>query len=220
MFEEIFLRKKMIPQKLLQYGFQCVGDSYHFTTEIFDGSFRLVLIFYEQGQIDTSLTEIDTGEEYILYKTSAQGTFVGDVRTAISEILEDIADKCFETSIFRQEQTLQLVEYVSKRYGDELEFLWEKFSDNGIWRRKDTQKWYGVVLKISKRKLGIASDDIVEVLNLRIVPEELEALLGRKEFYPGWHMNKRHWFTVILDGSVSTAELQKLIQASYALATK
>ena len=38
-------------------------------------------------------------------------------------------------------------------YCDELEFLWQKFPDNAVWRRKDNKKWYGALLTVSKEKL-------------------------------------------------------------------
>ena len=34
---------------------------------------------------------------------------------------------------------------------------------------------------------------------------------------PGYHMNKRHWNTVTLDGSVPADEVQEMIDNSYAL---
>jgi predicted DNA-binding protein (MmcQ/YjbR family) len=36
---------------------------------------------------------------------------------------------------------------------------------------------------------------------------------------PGYHMNKRHWNTVILDGTVPVALVRELIDHSYALVT-
>ena len=48
MFEDIFLRKKLIPEKLLQYGFQSINDTYHFTTEILNGNFILTITFNEK----------------------------------------------------------------------------------------------------------------------------------------------------------------------------
>ena len=220
MFEDIFLRKKLIPEKLLQYGFQSINDTYHFTTEILNGNFILTITFNEKNEVDTSLTEKDTGEKYILYQTSAQGSFVGDIRTEISEILRNIAGKCFEDSIFKQEQTLHLINYVSSEYGDKLEFLWQKSPDNGIWRRKDTNKWYGAILTVAKNKLGIASSEMVEIIDLRTPPAKMNDLLKQNGFYPGWHMNKKNWFTVILDGSICNENLYELIKDSYYLATK
>lgn len=54
-------------------------------------------------------------------------------------------------------------------------------------------------------------------LNLKCEPEQALAL--RDIFagvQPGYHMNKKHWNTIILDGSVPTAELERMIDHSYA----
>src|SRR3954462_10697785 len=37
---------------------------------------------------------------------------------------------------------------------------------------------------------------------------------------PGYHMNKKHWNTIIVDGSVSTKQLKEWIDYSYELITK
>ena len=37
---------------------------------------------------------------------------------------------------------------------------------------------------------------------------------------PGYHLNKRHWNTIILDGSVPEAEVQSMIDQSYTLVVK
>ena len=105
-------------------------------------------------------------------------------------------------------------------YGDELEFLWERFPNNAIFRRKDTGKWYGALLVLSRRKLGLASDDLVDILDLRIKSGEIETLVDKEKFFPGYHMNKKHWFTVCLDGSVPMEEIFRRIDDSYLLAKK
>jgi len=46
----------------------------------------------------------------------------------------------------------------------------------------------------------------------------MEELLSNKSYYPGWHMNKKNWYTIILDGSVETEEIYKRIDESYRLA--
>jgi predicted DNA-binding protein (MmcQ/YjbR family) len=46
------------------------------------------------------------------------------------------------------------------------------------------------------------------------------ALELREEFaavIPGWHMNKKHWNTVIIDGSISNKQLQQFVDHSYEL---
>lgn len=58
-------------------------------------------------------------------------------------------------------------------------------------------------------------------INLKCEPNE--ALLLRDVFtavIPGYHMNKTHWNTVLLDGTVPRGELERMIDNSYALVTK
>ncbi|MEO2278929.1 MmcQ/YjbR family DNA-binding protein [Pseudoalteromonas pernae] len=55
-------------------------------------------------------------------------------------------------------------------------------------------------------------------MNLKCDPHE--ALILREIFsavVPGYHMDKRHWNTIILDGSIPDGELQRFIDNSYLL---
>ncbi len=63
----------------------------------------------------------------------------------------------------------------------------------------------------------LAEKDAVAQTNLKCDPEE--ALILRQAYpaiIPGYHMNKAHWNTVILDGSVPASEIQRMIETSYA----
>ena len=218
MFEDIFHQKRVIREKLKDYGFKKSGDNYIYDTDILSGEFFLEITFKNDGFFDTRLTEAATNEEYILYKTEAAGSFVGDIRKAISGILCDIAEKCCENAAFCSKQASQVIDYIRKKYGDELEFLWEKSSGNAIWRRKDTNKWYGIMLTLSRRKLGFDSDKTAEIIDLKAKTGDIEKLVDNKRYFPGWHMNKKHWFTVVLDGTVISSEICKRIDQSYLLA--
>jgi len=218
MFEDIFRRKKAVPEMLDAYGFRKVRNAHKYDADVLDGEFHLEITVGKNSVPDTKLMEIATGEEYVLYKTDAAGTFVGEVRTAVTNVLQDIANRCYETAVFKSEQSIALIAYVREKYGDELEYLWDKFPDNAVWRRKDNEKWYGALLTVSRRKLGIPSDEIVEIIDLRIAPEAMENLIDNARFFPGWHMNKKHWYTIILDGTVSLDEIYRKLDESYLLA--
>lgn len=218
MFEEIFNHKKANTEKLKTYGFLEQNGEYKFSTEILNGEFKLEIKMDKNGMPNTMLTEKQSGDEYILYKTNAAGEFVGNVSSEIGKVLAEIAEKCFDTAIFKCEQTIRLIQYAGEKYGSEPEFLWEKFSDNAVLRRKDTEKWFAVLLTVSRRKLGIDSEETVEIIDLRTEAENLPALVDGEKFFPGWHMNKKHWFTIILDGSVSFEEICKRIDESWNLA--
>ena len=69
-------------------------------------------------------------------------------------------------------------------------------------------------------RLGLADGGVHEVLDLRGKPEFVERIPDGERFFPGYHMNKKHWFTVLLDGSVPDDEICRLLDESYVLAAK
>ena len=61
----------------------------------------------------------------------------------------------------------------------------------------------------------------VERVNLKCDPEE--AIILREIFedvIPGYHMNKMHWNTIILNGSIPDGEIKRMIDRSYCLVVK
>ena len=84
-----------------------------------------------------------------------------------------------------------------------------------LFRHKENNKWYAVLLTISKRKLGIDSDEIVDVIDLKALPEDIEKIVDNNSYFLGYHMNKKHWLTIILDGSVSIENIFDFIDMSY-----
>lgn len=215
----ILTDKKINYSKLIEYGFVNKGDKYLFSTPILDNQFILT-IEIDNEEIKTKLIEKDTQDEYILHLTDATGEFVGKIRTEYEEILQDISNKCFEKNIFKSKQASEVINYISKNYKDNLEYLWEKSPKNAIWRRKDNNKWYGIMMVVSKRKLKIDSDDIVEIIDLRADENIIHELIDNKTIYQGYHMNKNHWITICLDYSLSNTKLFNLIDNSYNLAKK
>ena len=58
-------------------------------------------------------------------------------------------------------------------------------------------------------------------INLKCDPVEAQMLRDIFEAVkPGYHMNKRHWNTVMLDGSLPDGEIERMIDNSYALVVK
>lgn len=207
MFEDLFQYKRVNLEKLEPFGFIKNEDIYQYEIDILDCEFHLVVTIDTNLKLDTTLIEKTTQEEYILYKTHASGEYVGKIRDTVKSVLQDILDQCYYQSLFMSEQAQNIIEYVRKTYGDELEFLWDKYPRNAIFRHQENKKWYGAMLSVSKRKLGISSDEIVEILDLRNSFEKVEKIVDYKKYYPGWHMNKKYWYTIILDGSISLKDI-------------
>jgi len=56
------------------------------------------------------------------------------------------------------------------------------------------------------------------IITLKVEPEVGAALIAEHAaIEPGYHMNKRHWISVTLDGSVPDAMLRELVEDSYDL---
>ena len=67
----------------------------------------------------------------------------------------------------------------------------------------------------------IAEDEIPMRINLKCDPEEAQILRGmHQSIIPGYHMNKEHWNTIILDGSLPDELIYKMIDDSYDLVVK
>lgn len=55
-------------------------------------------------------------------------------------------------------------------------------------------------------------------LNLKCDPDHSVELRDIFDgILPGYHMNKKHWISVLLDGSVPSGEIQRLIDVSYSI---
>jgi len=216
----IFKRKAYDENSLTEYGFAKSDDGFTYSELISDGRFMFVVNIVG-SKIETDVIELAWNEPFTLYHIDgASGAFVGQVRAEAERILLDIADKCFYTEVFKSRQAKAVIDYVGKRYGDKIEYLWEKFPDNAVFRRKDNQKWYGALLTVGRKKLGLDGDGTVEVVDLRETPEAVAALVDGKSYFAGYHMNKKHWYTVCLGGSVSDEEIKQRIDNSYIIASK
>lgn len=218
--KSVFKFKRVDADKLISYGFkEEVGKLVHRT--LICDNLRLTVAVDKDGSVTTEVWDTEIDEPYTLFLVDgAEGEFVGRVRAEYTRVLEDIAKKCFETQIFSSENTAKIIEYARATYGDEVEYLWEKFPDNGVLRRKDTKKWYAAILTVPYNKFGIEREGTVEVIDMRMDPDELERTVDNLTYFRGWHMNKKRWFTMLLDGSAPLEEIIQRLNESYKLAKK
>ncbi len=75
-----------------------------------------------------------------------------------------------------------------------------------------------LVYKVMGKMFALSNVDNFKSINLKCDPERAMEL--REKYHaiqPGYHMNKKHWNTVEIDGSISDAFLEELIMHSYEL---
>ena len=214
---EYFKNKEIDSKRLLDFGFIKEKDYYIYRTKIQNKQFEIIVYISEIKKI-SKIIDMANDEEYILVDISdSTGEFVGKLRDEYESIINDIIEKCTKTNIFKNNQSKEIIKYIKEKYNDDLEFLWEKFDNNAIWRNKQNYKWYGIILTITKDKLKLESEERIEVLDLRYQKGEVSNIIDNTRIFPGYHMNKDSWITIILDYSVSTKKMEELIDNSYNL---
>ena len=66
-----------------------------------------------------------------------------------------------------------------------------------------------------KGKLGLEGNEFVDIMDVKCDPEMTSMIIQTFGFLPGYHMNKQHWITILLDGSVSEAKTLDFLDMSY-----
>ena len=107
-------------------------------------------------------------------------------------------------------------DYIRKKYKVLPEYPWQKYDNNTVFRHPDNKKWFALVMGVQRIKLGIAGDAYVDVVNLKIEDMFYRDLIIREDgIMPAYHMNRKHWITVLLDGTVTDDRVFELIDMSF-----
>lgn len=114
--------------------------------------------------------------------------------------------------------TASVLDYIKEQYGAEPEFLWKDDQRNAAIRCAANRKWFAVLmLGLPKKTLKLPEEGTADILDLKCDPLLLGSLLDGKSVLPAYHMNKEHWFSLLLDGSVPLSDVHAMIDMSYAL---
>ena len=106
--------------------------------------------------------------------------------------------------------------YAKEKYGTEPEYLWAKFPDYAVIRHDDNNKWYGIIMNLSYEKLDKDKSGMVDVLNIKLNDLLLrDMLIKEKGYYPGYHISRGNWVSVVLDGTVAIEAITHLIDESF-----
>lgn len=215
--ENYFKDRKINYDRLIEYGFILKEDNYYYEKIINDGVFKIVIEINKQQKIAKVIDLLNDQEYNLVDVKGTTGNFVSKIKEIYEALINDIIDKCSDVDVFKSKQTIAIINYVKAKYDNDLEFLWQKSPKNAIWRNQNNRKWYGAVLVISKDKLKIESNEMVEILDLRYQKNDIKNIIDNYKIFPGYHMNKDNWITIILDGRVELEEIYQLIDNSYQL---
>ena len=75
-----------------------------------------------------------------------------------------------------------------------------------------------LVFKVMGKIFALTNVQNFSSVNLKCDPEEgVELREKYASVTPGYHMNKKHWITVLMDGSIADKQLKQWIDRSYDL---
>ena len=112
-------------------------------------------------------------------------------------------------------QRERIIEYIKDRFSAEEEHLWAQYPNYSVFRHPASKKWFGIIMDISRSKLGLDGDGPVDILDIKCSPLMIGSLLSEKGFLPAYHMNKDSWITILLDGTVPDERIYPLLELSY-----
>ena len=212
--EEFFKRMRLRRNALRSFGFVKNSKGWAYSAQIADGALICTISIVGSGKVLENVEDPATGDEYVQHRVSvASGKFVERVRQDVMSLMAKIAESCFERDIFKTDLARQIIEFARAEWGEEPEFLWDKFPDYAVLRRRDTAKWYALVARLTADKVGGDTNELVEIVNLR----RTDGMAGER-FRPAYHMNKKTWTTIVLDGTTASNELLSLLTASREIA--
>lgn len=219
--EEIFKKSKLNEDKLLEYGFKKEKDNYIYSKDIMNGCMKIYINIDNNKNITSKIIDKDFNEEYTAFRNNEkEGSFSGKVKEEFEKVLIDIRESCSKKENFIFEQSNRLEKYIKEKYNDSPTFEWKTSPDFGIFRNKDTKKWYALLMNINFNKLDKTKNEEVEIVNIKLDENEIIDLLKQEGFYPAWHMNKKYWISITLNDKIDDKLLFKLVDESYSYAEK
>lgn len=109
----------------------------------------------------------------------------------------------------------KVLKWALDTYGAQPQYLWARYPDYAVLRHESNKKWYAIIMTVKKSALGLDSEQEVDIIDVKCNTLQIDFLAQQQGFFHGYHMNKNHWLTILLDGSVPIETVCGLIEQSY-----
>lgn len=109
---------------------------------------------------------------------------------------------------------------------------WRSDPEFTVFRHKNNRKWFALVFFAKKRQLlklkpkdtKLKKEDDpevrIDIINVKVDPEMISDLVKIPGILPAYHMNRRHWVSILLNGTVKEGTIAPLIDMSYEMTKK
>ena len=217
-------------EKFADFGFEKHEDSYICKKKLEESGFYVLLTVNNENINAEVYEEGDDfpDSKYALFDVqSATGSFVSQIRSEVQNIIEDFRRSCFGVFDLRE----KYAHFLETEFNCKPDFPWaaskdssesksslksERFSDYAVYRCPN-QKWFALVMNITYKNLGFENDEKVFVVNLKAPSDKMAKIIDNKSVFPAYHMNKKHWITVLLTDVTDFENLCELTKQSFEL---
>ncbi|MCR5112390.1 MAG: MmcQ/YjbR family DNA-binding protein [Acholeplasmatales bacterium] len=216
---KFFGRFKVDFSKLEPYGFKKIDNDYIIDIDLPNNEFKAIIKIEPSGEIDGDVIEKEFNEVYSNIRVKSElSSFTQEIKGQYYDILNDIKNKCFKELYFLTDQANRITSYIINKYGVKPVFPWDDKANStaGVFKCPDNDKWFGLIMEIGINKIKKnKSNDLVNVLNVKIDETKLNDILKLDGFYECYHMSKTKWVSILLNDEASDDVIKEYIDYSY-----
>ena len=201
-------------EQLNGFGFKEEAEKLVYRKEILDSSFLIEIVFVN-SQLLIEVYDLEFDEIYSLFSVeSAIGETVQNIREHVENLLSSILGLADESGKISSE----VIDYCNNKYGENHVNPFKKHPDI-LAMVNEKNKWYALLLDVEYNKLNKNIDITtkVKILNLKYPTDNISDIIDNQNIFPAYHMNKKHWISVVLDKNIKLETIKELIDISYSL---
>ena len=200
-------------EQLLQFGFKEEAEKLIYRQEILDMSFLIEIVFVD-SQLLVEVYDLEFDEVYSLYSVdSAVGETVQNIREHVENLLRSILGLADQSGKISSE----VIDYCNKYGGNHVNPFKKHLDILAFVNEKN--KWYALLSDVEYNKLNKNTDITtkVKILNVKYPTDRILEIIDNKNIFPAYHMNKKHWISIVLDKNIKLETIKELIDISYSL---
>lgn len=201
-------------EQLKGFGFKEEADKLVYKKEILDSNFLIEIIF-ANNQLTIEVYDLEFDEIYSLFSVdSAVGETVQNIRENVEKLLSLILGLADESGKISSE----IIDYCNNKYGGNRVNPFKKHPDI-LALVNEKNKWYALLLDVEYNKLNKNTDITtkVKILNVKYPTDNILDIIDNQNIFPAYHMNKKHWVSIVLDKNIKLETIKELIDISYSL---
>ena len=201
-------------EQLKGFGFKEEAEKLIYRKEILDDSFLIEIVFVDSRFL-IEVYDLEFDEIYSLFSVdSAVGEMIQNIREHVENLLSSILGLADESGKISSE----VIDYCNNKYGENNVNPFKKHPDILAFVN-EKNKWYALLSDVEYNKLNKNTDITtkVKILNVKYPADRILEIIDNKNIFPAYHMNKKHWISIVIDKNIKLETIKELIDISYSL---